>query len=264
MKFLLTVLTFAAADDTPSLRGSPETVPLRPPTTPTAAPQQIAPAAEAAALEQLASNFSQFGVLATLSLLAPEAKAEAPSSDLPGDTHSINLDNSTEGVVTLAEGESSSGGCLCLFDIDRTLTGKQGEVGRCPGNKVLGSFDHAYGGGQLTLSQLGQHISGTFCGGCHIGAISADGSTRGVIGGNVVLGCDGGCKVNAARNVAKRLGVSLGNVWMFDDKASNISPFSGSGMNAAQVSCSSRDGDRGFCGGSPGEVRRVHGVVYCR
>lgn len=66
--------------------------------------------------------------------------------------------------------------CLCIFDIDRTLTGKQGSAGAaCPRNKAVpGVWDQAYGGGTLTLSALASEgISSTFCDSCYLGVISA-------------------------------------------------------------------------------------------
>merc|ERR1711933_261408 len=64
--------------------------------------------------------------------------------------------------------------CLCIFDIDRTLTGRQGDTAACPANSVqTGVLDTAYGGGTLTLSQLAQAVSNTFCNACYLGTISA-------------------------------------------------------------------------------------------
>lgn len=70
-------------------------------------------------------------------------------------------------------GQCSS--CLCVFDIDRTLTGKQGDSGSCPKNKVLnGLWDSAYGGGPATLSELSVvGIKATACGDCYLGICSA-------------------------------------------------------------------------------------------
>merc|ERR1711963_229464 len=64
------------------------------------------------------------------------------------------------------------------FDIDRTLTGKQGATWQCRGNKVLNFYDHAYGGGRATSSSLSaKGIATTFCNQCHLGITSAgDGS----------------------------------------------------------------------------------------
>ena len=52
--------------------------------------------------------------------------------------------------------------CLCVFDVDRTLTGKQGlaDGTQCAGNKIVdGVWDSAYGGGTLTLSQAAQGLN---------------------------------------------------------------------------------------------------------
>lgn len=52
--------------------------------------------------------------------------------------------------------------CLCVFDVDRTLTGKQGlaEGSQCPANRLVeGVWDSAYGGGTLTLSEGGQNLN---------------------------------------------------------------------------------------------------------
>mmetsp|Transcript_129916 Transcript_129916/g.362002 ORF Transcript_129916/g.362002 Transcript_129916/m.362002 type:complete len:340 (+) Transcript_129916:64-1083(+) len=64
--------------------------------------------------------------------------------------------------------------CLCVFDIDRTLTGKQDRAENCPRNRVLDLYDEAYGGGRATLSALAADgISTTFCNQCHLGITSA-------------------------------------------------------------------------------------------
>ena len=52
--------------------------------------------------------------------------------------------------------------CICVFDVDRTLTGKQGlaEGSKCPDNKMVdGVWDSAYGGGTLTLSPAAQNLN---------------------------------------------------------------------------------------------------------
>lgn len=53
------------------------------------------------------------------------------------------------------------------------------------------------------------------------------------------------------------------DVYFFDDKEDNIRPFVGTDYNALQVSCESRNGSRGLCGGLPSEVTPVRGVVLC-
>merc|ERR1712151_853021 len=70
---------------------------------------------------------------------------------------------------------SETPSCLCVFDIDRTLTGKQGDTTTCPRNRVIeGVHDNGYGSGNLTLSALAAvGINTTFCGGCYLGISSA-------------------------------------------------------------------------------------------
>jgi len=83
--------------------------------------------------------------------------------------------------------------CLCLFDVDRTLTAKQwswkaGGTKACPGTKAFkgGSFtpcknckggfilDEAYSGGPLTMGPVGINLKDTFCGKkCYMGIVSA-------------------------------------------------------------------------------------------
>ena len=68
--------------------------------------------------------------------------------------------------------------CLCVFDVDRTLTGKQGaqSSGHCPADLVVaGVADHAYDGGTLMLSELGRRLNQTFCAadGCYLGIVTA-------------------------------------------------------------------------------------------
>jgi len=69
---------------------------------------------------------------------------------------------------------ADSHACLCVFDIDRTLTGKQGETRKCRGTRQLDFFDEAYGGGKATLSALtAMGIATTFCDRCYLGITSA-------------------------------------------------------------------------------------------
>lgn len=88
-------------------------------------------------------------------------------------------------IAAIAEATSEGAGdwdhpCLCLFDLDRTLTGKQGDPGgHCSNrwglndNKVYkGILDPAYGGGRLTLSEGAMNLNKTFCGDCYVGVIS--------------------------------------------------------------------------------------------
>lgn len=130
---------------------------------------------------------------------------------------------------------------------------------------IHGTYDDAYGGGALTLSHLGQHVWGTFCGSCHVRAITAHHRYRQNIPvQQSVINCDKGCKAYKAGKMAESMGISKSEVYMFDDKASNVRPFYGTGMNAHQVSCHSREGSRGLCGGKSSEVSKRKGVSTCR
>lgn len=188
---------------------------------------------------------------------------------------------------------SSPSSCLCLFDVDRTLTGKQGFAGGCPGNRVYaGIHDEAYGGGDLTLSALGQGIHTTFCGQCHIGIVSAGGasgfpmrnaletslkvdhlwsSPTSVIS-PLVIGCKNSVKATCASNIVSWYKTENGiaipphEVYFFDDTTGNTAGFAAYGFNARQVSCASRDAataNVGLCGATPQEVVRVKGVFNC-
>jgi len=193
--------------------------------------------------------------------------------------------------------------CLCLFDVDRTLTSKQGQASGCPGVKeVYGVSDTAYGGGPLVLSELAQRLTDTFCGQCYRGVISA-GHVSGLhseerkvlleaLGGprwtlsdvwsaatpNVssmlVIGAHDYHKQEVVRSMvdwlrqAKGVEVEDQEVHFFDDSSLNTPPFTGTGFNARQVSCKSRGRSLeeravGFCGGRVSEVVRSRGVKTC-
>jgi len=199
--------------------------------------------------------------------------------------------------------------CLCTFDIDRTLTGKQNDLKDCPGNQVLdGVYDTAYGGGPLTLSGVGQNFSSTFCQHCYVGIVTA-GDASGYesaerkrlveklkASGNLastawtgpslhqeartncqwasiesplVVGCNDGTKQFAVQKIvewlAKTQGVKVApkDVWHFDDRDNNVLPFQGTGFNARQISCGSRDGPLGLCGAVESEIIDGPGIHVC-
>ena len=186
--------------------------------------------------------------------------------------------------------------CLCVFDIDRTLTGKQGAVNTCPGNKeVQGIWDSAYGGGWLTLSDAAEALASgkTFCKKCYLGIVShgiasGDGSAErsyllehvliskpfselaaangqakhwsasGQVVSPLVLGWPDGQKQNAVTGILNwyaQVGINIPKrkVYFFGDRTENIPPFQGTGYNAREISCQSRDysignGIVGLCG----------------
>ena len=59
--------------------------------------------------------------------------------------------------------------------MDRTLTGKHDVGGtQCPANAIIpGVYGDAYGGRDLTLLELGQAATATFCASCYLGVVSA-------------------------------------------------------------------------------------------
>lgn len=182
--------------------------------------------------------------------------------------------------------------CLCLFDVDRTLTGKQSMAAKCPGNQAHpGVFDSAFGGGDLVLSDLSLNLKSTFCGKCHLGVVSA-GSAGGpemkaVLqgqlpgAGNVwsgpspitsplVIGCGDAVKAQCAKGIVewyqkqKHVTIAPKDVHFFDDHTGNVNGFGEFGYNARQVSCGSREGIVGLCGGQVAEVVDAPGIAACR
>lgn len=183
--------------------------------------------------------------------------------------------------------------CLCLFDVDRTLTGKQGMAGKCPGTQLhAGVQDTAFGGGELVLSPLGVGVKNTFCGKCHLGIVSAGAaggpgekavlqeslasggcgtvwSTPGAINSPLVMGCPDAQKAKCAKGIvdwfkkAKHIDIPAEEVYFFDDHTGNTNGFDAFGFNARQVSCPSREGVIGLCGAQLNEIVREKGVTNC-
>jgi len=66
--------------------------------------------------------------------------------------------------------------CLCVFDIDRTLTAKQGWAEKCKDHHVtelIGIPDMAYAQGTMIASELAQSMGASFCGKCFHGIVTA-------------------------------------------------------------------------------------------
>jgi hypothetical protein len=168
--------------------------------------------------------------------------------------------------------------CLCVFDIDRTLTGKQGAVDQCPHDEIAhGIADRAYGNGDLTLSALAtQGIGSTFCSKCYLGLCSTGdaggegsderryllekvlspiidkvpGSSRwsywGDVSSPLALGVPNTQKQLAVEDIrrwykSQNVCVARGEVYFFGDRTENIAPFAAMGFNSREVSCGSRD-----------------------
>ncbi len=190
--------------------------------------------------------------------------------------------------------------CLCVFDIDRTLTGLQGDVSHCPNNLLESNIkDCAYDGGNLTLSKVAQNINKTFCNKCFIGVVSAgvacgENSTErmelvkrlNVSGGlltdewapsgkvttPLVTSYEDGKKQIAVKKIVswyKKRGhhIHKSSVHMFDDRESNIKPFIVTGYSARQISCETRDqthdNEIGLCGATITEIKSTKGVHLC-
>lgn len=71
----------------------------------------------------------------------------------------------------------------------------------------------------------------------------------------LVAGCEDGSKQEAAKGIiswlaGQHIDIAPGKVWHFDDRGDNIRPFTGTGMNARQISCATRDPKLsvGLCG----------------
>ena len=199
--------------------------------------------------------------------------------------------------------------CLCIFDMDRTLTGHQGRTApQCPGNQVQhGIRDWAYGGGELTLSRLALGLSATSCGrNCYVGVLTAGkpsaqqaqnlwGRFNALpfgLGGGVtsmqetpwleasslrshtattplIVHAHDGRKQEWVRNILlfyrehAHVAIRDERVFFFDDRSSNVLGFAGTPWNARQVSCASREGSTGGCGGKPEEISAGRGVKLC-
>jgi len=84
-----------------------------------------------------------------------------------------------------------------------------------------------------------------------------------------VVWCGDGHKHNCTQSIvewykARNISFADSDVYLFDDKESNIAPFAETGFNAAQISCGSRNGSRGLCGAVPEEVQKRRGVFLCK
>lgn len=194
--------------------------------------------------------------------------------------HSMHSIGEEEGVAALASLKSAEEEpCLCVFDIDRTLTCKQGWADQCEGTvEQSGTEDTAFSGGGMVLSQAAANLQDTFCGGCLRGIVSAgDGGGTGSgeqgklsevildadkageaswqdinydenaeVSSPLVVHAKDGNKHDSVRSMLQWISTHQGvdikdeNVWFFDDLLKNVEGFRGSGFNARQISCKSR------------------------
>lgn len=239
-----------------------------------------------------------YGVDAPYAAPSPYAAAPMPEpSAMPVPTPAVARSGS------ISDGRASPSpailySCLCVFDVDRTLTAKQGQVAKCPGvAEVRGVRDTAYEGGTLVLSQLARHLTDTFCNECYHGIVSA-GPVGGynskeravmlkVLGGvqrtlssewsgpahvtsSLVSGAPDGHKHVSVRGIVdwfravKGIRIEDRQVYFFDDNTRNPPSFKATSFNARQVSCSDRAGLVGICGARTSEVVKTGGVHMCR
>mmetsp|Transcript_50006 Transcript_50006/g.140169 ORF Transcript_50006/g.140169 Transcript_50006/m.140169 type:complete len:300 (+) Transcript_50006:35-934(+) len=206
-----------------------------------------------------------------VSLLALSMKNSNAS---PANTRSVgHMENKVFAIDSAIEP------CLCVFDIDRTLTGKQGWTTECPRDvEVSGVWDTAYAQGTLLVSELGGGVGTTFCRSCYTAAVTAgiasgpDSEERAkmlaLLGGtnqtksdwwqdvaynkdaavksSLVVSALDGHKQNAVGSMLwwwrNDMGIPIKdeNVHFFDDIAGNVEPFADTPYNARQVSCASR------------------------
>merc|ERR1711879_833692 len=137
-------------------------------------------------------------------------RSEIPENASPDEDMFENQSmDSIQDLNDTIELAAASGGCACIFDIDCTLS----------------SRSH----GSVHLASMGHYFRGSFCGRCHIGAITV-GSYRNIPGiHHEVSNCYGGCKAHAAAGMARSFGVPRSHVYFFDDNSHNVGSFHGSG-----------------------------------
>lgn len=250
--------------------------------------------------------------LASLALVLCGCGSSDPSTSTSDTTSTTgtggmtSTSTSVTTIVTTTTSTASGGGpteqCLCIFDIDRTLTGKQQETDKCPNNLVKdGVLDLAYSDGTLTLSELAQDIEGSFCAMCYRGICSAGVAANkltqereillAALGGpsftvnsvwsDVALGVQStlalnavhGAKQTAVRSIVDWItsqGIAIldSNVHFFDDDPANVQTFVGTAFNVHEVSCGTRDTERGsdvgYCGGVVAEIVNTSGIHFCK
>merc|ERR1712196_35978 len=94
-------------------------------------------------------------------------------------------------------------------------------------------------------------------------------SEAGNVTSSIVVKAQDGKKQNYVLDILRwfeselNINVKKQDVYFFDDREDNVKPFNGTGMNAQQISCNSRDGEIGACGGLVKEVTQKQGVHLC-
>lgn len=110
---------------------------------------------------------------------APSASAARVLASSRGEGERHHRHSASSGSRVASSAPPPPADCLAIFDVDRTLTGLQGSGtgahgdGTCPSDVTTRIEDKAYGGGDLTLSDLARNIAKTHAGqNCYLGIIS--------------------------------------------------------------------------------------------
>jgi len=238
-------------------------------------------------------------VLASIILSGCGDGGDTQSATNTTSTSSTSI-TSTTNTTTATSTTTTRRKCLCIFDIDRTLTGKQGRTSSCPHDSLQsGVTDSAYGGGTLTLSAFTQAVAQSACAPCYLGTISAGDasgpgsreravlheklsavpgklpsahwSSRKPVTSPLVVGCPDTTKQEVVPRILAwyrdnhGIEVADADVHFFDDRADNVRPFRGLPYNARQISCATRDfgGVVGMCGATLDEIVLEKGVKTC-
>lgn len=100
------------------------------------------------------------------------SQARASATPAPRETAALSERRADSALATAL---NDSLPCLCVFDVDRTLTARQwSNHGACPNAEgVHGAWDNAYGKGELTLSAAAaKGLSNSSCSKCYVGICS--------------------------------------------------------------------------------------------
>jgi len=85
----------------------------------------------------------------------------------------------------------------------------------------------------------------------------------------LVVGAVDGRKHETVRKIVnwlkghRTVNIAPSQVFFFDDRSDNVLSFRGTGYNAKQVSCKSRETGIGLCGATPDEIVKEKGVKTC-
>lgn len=187
--------------------------------------------------------------------------------------------------------------CLCVFDVDRTLTAEQGNA-KCRQHGAVeqsGVQDNAYSRGTLQFSQFIMNYKKSFCNKCYNGMVSR-GDASGPrseeanrikqripkaarlgyddfkfgckTAGPLILGCSP--KAGAVGQIVgwyrgKGINIPDTEVYFFDDSLHEVEHFKHTPYNAKQISCGATAHGKGVCGASDAEMKnKLKGTHKCK